>query len=63
MWDTINRSFDALVDEGEPILRAQAAAVETMLKQAYGRHRRSHNPAGQCAQAVFERRLPPPARD
>jgi hypothetical protein len=64
IWDTVNRSFDALVDEGEPILRAQAAAVETMLKQAYsGRSRRAHDPAGQCAQAVFERRMPPLARD
>jgi oligoribonuclease NrnB/cAMP/cGMP phosphodiesterase (DHH superfamily) len=35
IWDTINRSFDALVDEGEPILRAQAATVEMLLKQAY----------------------------
>jgi oligoribonuclease NrnB/cAMP/cGMP phosphodiesterase (DHH superfamily) len=35
VWDQLNRSFDALVDEGEPILRANAAAVETMLKQAY----------------------------
>jgi oligoribonuclease NrnB/cAMP/cGMP phosphodiesterase (DHH superfamily) len=35
VWDTLNRSFDALVDEGEPILRANAVAVETMLKQAY----------------------------
>lgn len=35
VWDTVNRSFDTLIDEGEPILRAQAATVEMLLKQAY----------------------------
>lgn len=35
VWETLNRSFDALIDEGEPILRANAVAVQTMLKHAY----------------------------
>jgi oligoribonuclease NrnB/cAMP/cGMP phosphodiesterase (DHH superfamily) len=34
-WDRIWLWMDTLTEEGEPILRANAVAVETMLKQAY----------------------------
>ncbi len=36
VWDRLEwGALDTLVDEGEPILRAQAATVEGLLKQAY----------------------------
>lgn len=35
VWDRLMLRVDTLIEGGEPILRAQAATVETMLKQAY----------------------------
>lgn len=35
VWDRVTLDIDALVSDGDAILRANGAAVETMLKQAY----------------------------
>lgn len=35
VWDRLMLRVDTLIEGGEPILRAQAATVETMLKQVY----------------------------